>query len=437
MLAMSTPLPSPAFLLVLASCFVFSGAVCLGCLENDGHLNWGWYLGQPITETDTDGQSGIFSINSPDWPAVGPGVLSPVASITQEASAMTTATTQSRRQSTCKLCGRIFKNSRGVTIHTARMHKSSSSTTSVPVTLPTCTDTADITNSGAAAVQLITPTEQCDRETAAITISDGGQRQSINDNNERQRSTGSVASRLTTRSTNQTTAAMPDPTVRLVCLCGKLCCGRVGLSSHQRSCGPFRRLLLGPIVPADQQTVQAAQTNFTDQQTVQTAQTNSETADSFDSIENENFHFSAADFKLKTNNLDSSSRSQSNIKNHDVINNNNNYLTADRLDTENLEFYFKSDLSDDRFSCEVDCAGLVNHRIAVNRPPASNPSPPVVGEQGNARGSPESLHPLPGVPLPKSDAGWKEMIFFFHAAPIFRFAWGPLQTWTLRRKNSI
>ena len=242
---MSTPLSSPAFLLVLASCFVFSGAVCLGCLENDGHLNWCWYLSQSITGTDTDGQSGIFSINSPDWPAVGPEVLSPLASITQEASAMTPATTQSRKQSTCKLCGRVFKNSRGVTIHTARMHKSSSSTRSIPVTLPTCTDIADITNSRAAAVRLITPTEQCNRESTTITINGGGRRQSINDNNQRQQSTtatsgftaDSVTSRVTTRSAKHTTAAVPDPTTRLVCLCGKLCSGRVGLSSHQRSCG--------------------------------------------------------------------------------------------------------------------------------------------------------------------------------------------------------
>src|SRR6267154_2678828 len=102
MLAMSTPLSSPAFLLVLASCFVFSGAVCLGCLENDGHLNWCWYLGQPITWTDREGQPGIFSNNSPDWP-VGPKVLSPLASITQEQGAESTgatspATSPSRKQ---------------------------------------------------------------------------------------------------------------------------------------------------------------------------------------------------------------------------------------------------------------------------------------------------------------------------------------------------
>src|SRR6267154_984155 len=44
------------------------------------------------------------------------------------------AISQSRKQSTCKLCGRVFKNSLGVLIHRGRMHKSSSSATSVPVT---------------------------------------------------------------------------------------------------------------------------------------------------------------------------------------------------------------------------------------------------------------------------------------------------------------
>src|SRR6267154_1487381 len=79
------------------------------------------------------------------------------------------AISQTLKQSTCKLCGKVFKNSRGVSIHTARMHRSSSSATSVPVPLPTCTDIADITDSGAAAVQLITPSEKCN-ESAALTV---------------------------------------------------------------------------------------------------------------------------------------------------------------------------------------------------------------------------------------------------------------------------
>src|SRR6267154_1735855 len=124
MLAMSIPLSSPAFLLVLASCFVFSGAVCFGCLENNEHLNLCWYLGQPITGTDTNGQSETFSINSSDWP-VGPKVLSPLSSANQQQWAESTSTNASAisqilKQSTCKLCGKVFKNSRGVTIHTCR-----------------------------------------------------------------------------------------------------------------------------------------------------------------------------------------------------------------------------------------------------------------------------------------------------------------------------
>src|SRR6267154_707085 len=167
MLAMSTPLSSPAFLLVLASCFVFSGAVCLGCLENDGHLSWCWYsTDQPITGTDTNGQLGISSIssiNSPDWP-VGPDMLSPLSSTDQQqwtdSSAAASAISPSLMQRTCKLCGKVFKNSRGVSIHTARMHKSSSSASSVLVPLPIRTDVADITDSGAATVRLPTPSRE-------------------------------------------------------------------------------------------------------------------------------------------------------------------------------------------------------------------------------------------------------------------------------------
>src|SRR6267154_521930 len=125
MLAMSIPLSSPAFLLVLASCFVFSGAVCFGCLENDGHLSWCWYsTDQPITGTDTNGQleiSSISSINSPDWP-VGPDLLSPLSSTGQQqwtdSSAAASAISPSLMQRTCKLCVKVFKNSRGVSIHT-------------------------------------------------------------------------------------------------------------------------------------------------------------------------------------------------------------------------------------------------------------------------------------------------------------------------------
>ena len=372
MLAMSTPLSSPAFLLVLASCFGFSGAVCFGCLENDVHLPWCWYsTDQPITGTDTNGQLGISSIssiNSPDCP-VGPELLSPLSSTNQQQWTESTAISQSSLHNTCKLCGKVFKNSRGVSIHTARMHRSSSSATSVPVPLPTCTDMADVAGGGAAAVRLITPSGEGDRKSAALTVTTDCNSQFKVQLQSQQTMTlnadlGSGPSRVTTRSANHATAAGPNPATRLVCLCGKPCSGRVGLSSHQRQCQVFNRLLLNPIVP-NQQTELTIQTSLT---------VNSTTIDPIDSLENNSEHNSlksnVADLKLQTNNLDTSPLSQSNNENHDlIINNNNNYLTADRLDTENLVFYFKSDLPDDRINCEVDCAGLVNHRIAVNRPP--------------------------------------------------------------------
>src|SRR6267154_4948285 len=380
MLAMSIPLSSPAFLLVLASCFVFSGAVCSGCLENDVHLSWCWYsTDQPITGTDKNGQLGISSIssiNSPDCP-VGPDMLSPLSSTGQQqwtdSSAAASAISPSLMQRTCKLCGKVLKNSRGVSIRTARMHKSSSSASSVQVPLPIRTDVADITDSGAATVRLTTPSRECNHNSAELTVTTDCNSQSKVRLQSQQKTSsgvnadfGSVPSRVTTRSTNHTTAR-PNPIARLVCLCGKSCAGRVGLSSHQRSCNSFRRLMSDPI---GQSTKESA-----NQQTVLTAQTDLTQENSINSLENNisDFHANVSDLNLKTDSLDFSARNRVHNENDDLIKINNNYLTADRLDAGGLVFYFNSDLSVDRVVCDVDCAELVNHRIAVNRP---TPPPP-------------------------------------------------------------
>ena len=187
----------------------------------------------------------------------------------------------------------------------------------------------------------------------------------------------SATSRIATRSANHTTAAASGRAARLVnqfvCMCGKMTLGRLGLSSHQRNCDTFRRTVVGPIESADQR---------------DTAQTNLISADS---LEKDTENINAAKFNLKTNNLDSTDQSQANNVNHKAINKNNNYLSADRLDNENLEFYFKSDLSDNLFSSDVDGADLINHRIAVNRPPPPSSPSPLVWESWEMRGGPLNL----------------------------------------------
>src|SRR6267154_1136128 len=383
MLAMSIPRSSPAFLLVLLSCFVFSGAVCPGCLENDIHLSWCWYsTDHPITGTDTNGQLGISSISSinlPDCP-VGPDMLSPLSSTGQQqwtdSSAAASAISPPLVQRTCKLCGKVFKNSRGVSIHTARMHKSSSTASSVLVPLPIRTGVADISESGAATVRLTTSAREDNQNSAESTVNTDCNSQSKVRRQSQQKTSlsvnadsGSVPSRVTTRSTNHTTTG-PDSTALLFCLCGRPCVGRVGLSSHQRMCNSFRRLILDPVGLSTRESANQ-------QQTILTAQTDLTQTSAINSFDNNisDFPDNVSDLKLKTHSLDFSAQNKIDNDNDDLIKINNNYLSADRMDNESLFFDFNSDLSDDRVYCEVNCAELVNHRIAVNRPP---PPPPQI-----------------------------------------------------------
>ena len=74
----------------------------------------------------------------------------------------------------------------------------------------------------------------------------------------------------------------------------------------------------------------------------------------------------------------------------------------------------------------TDCNDQLDTRIAFDCPSPSSRSFLSTDANTQFRGLQSSLHPLPGVPLPKSEAGWKEMNYFFHAAPIFRFATGAI-----------
>src|SRR6267154_1357394 len=67
-----------------------------------------------------------------------------------------------------------------------------------------------------------------------------------------------------------------------------------------------------------------------------------------------------------------------------------------------------SDSSDDRGSLSQD---ETRTSIAFDRPSPS---------------ASKLLRPLPGIPLPRTEAAWLEMNRFFHVAPIFRFATGAI-----------
>ena len=129
-------------------------------------------------------------------------------------------------------------------------------------------------------------------------------------------------------------------------------------------CNSFRRLILDPVGLSTRESANQ-------QQTILTAQTDLTQMSSINSFDNNisDFPDNVSDLKLKTDSLDFSAQNKIDNDNDDLIKINNNYLSADRMDNESLFFDFNSDLSDDRVYCEVNCAELVNHRIAVNRPP--------------------------------------------------------------------
>ena len=114
------------------------------------------------------------------------------------------------------------------------------------------------------------------------------------------------------------------------------------------------------------------------------------------------------------------------LKNDSIDNKYNNFV--DRLENENLEFYYKTD------TAEIPAFRIINHmqidpRVAVSHPPPPyssilcSPSSTKLREPSLVK---RRLTPLPGVPIPKSESGWKEMNSFFHSANLFRFATGPI-----------
>src|SRR3989442_14880906 len=107
----------PAFPLLLALFLPFSEGVFPHGFEADENVKWSRFLNQPITGTDT---SGLVETQLPDR-TPNPAVFSPLASGTgRSGSPLPPARSQS---TTCKVCGRSFKNSMGLAIHIGRSHK--------------------------------------------------------------------------------------------------------------------------------------------------------------------------------------------------------------------------------------------------------------------------------------------------------------------------
>src|SRR6267154_164953 len=124
---MRSSLTSAVFLLVLGCCLGFSEAICVECLEFDGHLNWCRLFNGPITGTNTESQLGANPNPPMNWP-VNSSVFSTFPSETLHDKVVTCATTSLAKSQTselgiCRVCGRRFKNSLGVLIHMGRAHK--------------------------------------------------------------------------------------------------------------------------------------------------------------------------------------------------------------------------------------------------------------------------------------------------------------------------
>ena len=178
------------------------------------------------------------------------------------------------------------------------------------------------------------------------------------------------------------------PKPKWKCICSRLLNGFRGYKSHIRNCAVARRLLVSPGTT----------------QTGSDSHTVSRSADQeHEAINVDNYR--AADINSLPSDLDSD-------LNSNKLNSSANLMTNNVTDT-NDNFPFipivpnvspDSDLGDDRGSLSQD-----KTEASIAAAPSAS----------------KSWRPLPGVPLPRTEAAWLEMNRFFHVAPIFRFCdWG-------------
>src|SRR6267154_205023 len=442
---MRSSLTSSVFLLVLWCCVGFSEAICVECLEIDGHLGWCRWFNGPITGTETEGHLGS-QLNPPMTWQINSSVFSTFSSETLQDTVITCATSslatpQTSELSTCRVCGKRFKNSLRVRIHMARMHKDKAAlpppstdtnintqnvavegllTTTTTTTVSaqtsssalmnnkaptegrettstfTSTRTSTIsnpTNRVSAAGSMSTPSlHELQQSPRSLRLVQAQQSSSLPDN-----TPPSIHSTTTRQSVmrvvkNRPTLVASRPIERLKwkCICSKLLNGYRGYKSHIRSCVVAKRLLVSP----------GAARAGSDSHTVSQSAGQEHEAIDVDNYRSADIHSlpSDLDFDLNSNKLNSSA----NLITNNVTDTNDNIPFIPTVPNVSPD----SDLGDDRGSLSQDKTGI---RIAFDHPSPSASKP---------------WRPLPGVPLPRTEAAWLEMNRFFHAAPIFRFATG-------------
>ena len=387
MLAMSVPSIPSVSVLLLVLFLPFSESVCPECLAFDGHLESCHLLNQPITGTDTAGLQVTTSIHSSDW-------LPNSSLLGQEVGCVnpTPALSVSQSAPSCKFCGRRFKNNRGLKIHIGHAHKGLSDNDDNLTLVHTqhqCQQVATVTGQSATFDMTTVLTSTSSSMTAsplvtAATLSTSPVTNALEHNECVTTATvGSVLRRSKrvsalhdTVTGGQTTATIDKS---MVCICGRRLINYRGLRSHQRGCLVSRRLLGDRTTAAEEsQTLTCSQSavNMTESK-----------------LNNDPSHF-----KINHDLTDNMSFNHSSSNLHLISNNTNSY-----------------------------CPTITDTTVTDNtNPVVAEISPPHLIESDliRARGVLPRLLPLPGVSLPKSDEGWREMNHFLHAAPIFRFATG-------------
>src|SRR6267154_1873872 len=440
---MRSSVTSSVFLLVLGCCVGFSGAICVECLEFDGHLGWCRWFNGPITGTDTEGQLGA-QLNPPmTWP-INSSVFSTFSSDTLQGTVITCATSslttpQPSELCTCRVCGKRFKNRLGVSIHIGRMHKDKAALpppstgtntntqnvavegllTATKTTISTQTSSSALTNNkvptgGREAAPTSTPTGASTMSNSTDGVSVAAPmgaptvhkfRQSpqslLSTQTQQSSSLPDSASALSkVHSTNMRTsvenpailvASRPIGSLGWKCICGKVLIGYRGYKLHIRGCAVSKRLLVSPV------TAQANSPTVS-----QSASQDHEAVNVVNNYRSADFHSlpSDLDFDLNSNKLNSSAH----LMTHNVTDTNVNIPFIPIVPNVSPD----GDLGDDRGSLSQDKTGA---RIAFDNPSPSASKP---------------WCPLPGVALPRTEAAWLEMNRFFHMAPIFRFATGAI-----------
>src|SRR6266516_1693521 len=176
---MSFLLSFPASLLVFAACFGLAGAVFPDDFVVDGNLNSKYLNSQPITDSDTAGNSANFRPELPDWP-VNSEFLSPLSSQSkQTAEEIETASSPSTTLvHKCKLCAKTFKTVRGVLVHVGRMHKGETSSRTEG-----CADKDIRTTSTTTTATTTTTTTHTKTNNKVVTVDRTGHMAGTNSNN--------------------------------------------------------------------------------------------------------------------------------------------------------------------------------------------------------------------------------------------------------------